>query len=111
MARHQLSRQKSCWADFTSVSLLLFYSPDKGTHWVSEICHLVNHEGKLENIDRQQLQTPIEFVNESGHTSDQDIPGYEKAKQWKRPRVLVSHVPVEYLPRQVLEEGKGKVRK
>ncbi|XP_038078535.1 sulfotransferase 1A1-like [Patiria miniata] len=76
----------------------------KGTHWVAEICHLVHHDGNLEEVDRAQQPMPMEFdTDPSGR-----VPRFKTAPSWKSPRVLVTHVPKRFLPNQLLE-GKGKV--
>ena len=80
-----------------------------GTHWLQEMLSLIHVNGKVEDIDRNQMSSPFEFGDLRYHLYDEKVPTYIRARTWKSPRVLVTHVLEELLPKQ-LKEGKGKVR-
>ena len=80
-----------------------------GTHWLREILSLIHVNGKVEDVDRNQMSSPFEFGDLRYHIHDEEVPSYIRARTWKSPRVLVTHVLEEFLPKQI-KEGKGKVR-
>ena len=82
-----------------------------GTHWVREILSLIHVNGKVGDINRNQMCGPLEFgeFHQGARHEEEEAPSYILAKTWESPRVLVTHVLEEFLPKQ-LKEGKGKVR-
>ncbi|XP_071791965.1 sulfotransferase 2A1-like [Asterias amurensis] len=81
--------------------------PKSGTHWASEICNLIKYSG---NSQHGHNPSPMEFF--SGNPSQHSptlVSEYNNVSEWESPRVIATHVPVEYLPRKILDEGKGKV--
>ena len=64
---------------------------------------LIHVNGKVEDVDQNQMSSPLEFG-----VHEEQMPTYIRARTWKSPRVLVTHVLEEFLPEQ-LKEGKAKV--
>ncbi|XP_038047381.1 sulfotransferase 1C2-like [Patiria miniata] len=77
--------------------------PKAGTHWVGEIAKLILVDGHKEKIDRSQMSHPISF---DSYLTEVSIS--ERAKKWKSPRHLNTHLQEHLLPTQ-LRQGKGKI--
>ena len=74
-------------------------------------------DGNMENIDRRKQPSPIEFdygqpgtTRPPGIPDEMLIPKYKICRDWPSPRVLTTHLHEALMPRQIREEGKGKVR-
>ncbi|KAJ8040142.1 Sulfotransferase family cytosolic 1B member 1 [Holothuria leucospilota] len=77
-----------------------------GTHWIYEIVQLIRAKGHLEKIDRSQmLSSTIEVF----YIPECTRPTYEIVNEKKSPRVITTHLPWQFLPKQVTEQKKGKV--
>ena len=61
----------------------------------------------MEDINRDLIRGPLEFFT-PGHYEGKIEPTYVRSQTWKSPRMLITHVLEEFLPKQ-LREGKGKV--
>ena len=80
-----------------------------------EIVNLVLHDGNEDKIDRKKQPPPIEFdFTQPGSNVPEDLPPekrspfYEKAQSFPSPRVFMTHLPEQMMPKQIFQ-GKGKV--
>lgn len=80
--------------------------PKSGTHWLWEVVLLIWANGDKEKIDRtSMLSTPFETVA----LPDMKRPTYELVAQAKSPRSIITHLPWQFLPKQLTEQKKGKI--
>ena len=98
----------------TKIDVTIFFPA--GTHWAVEIANLVLADGNMDNIDRKKQPHPIEFdfgqpgtLRDPGIPEHLLIPKYVTCRDWPSPRVFMTHLPEALMPRQICEEGKGKV--
>ncbi|KAJ8040137.1 Sulfotransferase family cytosolic 1B member 1 [Holothuria leucospilota] len=80
--------------------------PKSGTHWMYEIVLLILADGYSEKIDRSQM---ISHMIEMMYPPDLTRPIYEIFDEKGSPRVILSHLPWQFLPKQLTEQKKGKV--
>lgn len=86
--------------------ILIASYPKSGTHWIWETALLILANGDKEEIDRgSMIATPLEFVC----IPDINAPTYKVFEQAKSPRVVLTHLPWQFLPKQVTEQKKGKI--
>ncbi|XP_072172948.1 sulfotransferase 1B1-like [Diadema setosum] len=83
-----------------------------GTHWASEIVHLILNDGNPDTIDRTTTQGNIEMVyfqKDSYDTSKmRHLPFYKVIERAPSPRIIQSHLPVRFLPPEI-KSKKAKV--
>ncbi|XP_041475933.1 sulfotransferase family cytosolic 1B member 1-like [Lytechinus variegatus] len=83
-----------------------------GTHWTSEIVHLILNHGNPETIDRTTTQGNIEMIYFQKDSYDEGktrhLPFYKIIEKAPSPRIIQSHLPVKYLPPGI-DEKKAKV--
>ncbi|XP_038059901.1 sulfotransferase 1A1-like [Patiria miniata] len=79
--------------------------PKSGTHWAVEIVNLILVDGHEDKINRAQQSHPVEFHIKRPNAPP---PQYEAMKDWKAPRVVMTHLTEELMPSQIYQ-GKGKV--
>ncbi|XP_002742018.1 sulfotransferase 1E1-like [Saccoglossus kowalevskii] len=85
-----------------------------GTHWMSEIVQTIQHDGKMDmDIFEKRVFIDLKVIEENDDPRLVDAKKAEgasntKLEDIKSPRVLVSHVKPEYLPKQ-LHEKKNKI--
>ncbi|XP_071511888.1 sulfotransferase 1B1-like [Diadema antillarum] len=76
-----------------------------GTHWASEIVHLIFNDGNPDTIDRTTTQGNIEMVyfqKDSYDTSKKrHLPFYKVIEKAPSPRIIQSHLPVRFLPPEI----------
>ncbi|XP_071800992.1 sulfotransferase 1A1-like isoform X1 [Asterias amurensis] len=86
--------------------------PKAGTHWVMEIVNLILVKGNEDKANRAQQSSPVEFdpFQPGRRPLPPNSPGpqYKAMKQWKAPRVIMTHLKEEMMPSQIYQ-GKGKV--
>lgn len=80
--------------------------PKSGTHWMQEIVHLILVEGHGEMLDSSHRQVVIE-VADARSISPEAVaangPILRLMKSAPSPRVLTTHVPSSFLPKQQRE--------
>ncbi|XP_033111040.1 sulfotransferase 1A1-like [Anneissia japonica] len=82
--------------------------PKSGTHWLMQIIQLLRFDGDFEKVlergfkDSQLLEWffPTPITTPYGTTSY----GYKYYEQLPSPRLIVTHLPLKFLPRQVFEK-------
>ncbi|XP_054764180.2 sulfotransferase 1B1-like [Lytechinus pictus] len=83
-----------------------------GTHWASEIVHLILNHGNPETIDRTTTQGNIEMIYFQKDSYDEGktrhLPFYKIIEKAPSPRIVQSHLPVRYLPPGI-DSKKAKV--
>ncbi|XP_030852265.1 sulfotransferase family cytosolic 1B member 1 [Strongylocentrotus purpuratus] len=83
-----------------------------GTHWASEIVHLILNNGNPETIDRTTTQGNIEMIYGEKDSYDEGktrhLPFYKIIERAPSPRILQTHLPVKYLPPGI-DNKKAKV--
>lgn len=80
--------------------------PSLGTHWIWEVTLLLLAEGHPENIDRTNMYgTVLEVL----FPPEMKVPSYEIFKKMTSPRIMITHLPWQFLPKQSTEGKKGKV--
>ncbi|XP_022106569.1 bile salt sulfotransferase-like [Acanthaster planci] len=88
--------------------------PKSGTHWALEMANLILVDGHEHKINRAEVGHPAEFdysipgMSASSRRPQRTLPQYKYIQNWKAPRVVMSHLPEEQIPEQILQ-GKGKV--
>ncbi|XP_071955657.1 sulfotransferase 2A1-like [Antedon mediterranea] len=76
--------------------------PKSGTHWTQKLVKNILFEGNNDKIRKDSESNPLGPIEFGDNYKKYDSLSTEK------PRVMMIHVPVDVLPRQVFE-GKGKV--
>ncbi|XP_072172949.1 sulfotransferase 1A1-like [Diadema setosum] len=83
-----------------------------GTHWASEIVHLILNDGNPDTIDRTTTQGNIEMIYFQKDSYDEckkrHLPFYKILEKAPSPRIIQTHLPVRYLPPQLVS-SKAKV--
>ncbi|KAJ8040135.1 Sulfotransferase family cytosolic 1B member 1 [Holothuria leucospilota] len=80
--------------------------PKSGTHWMYEIVQLILANGYSEKIDRSKMMiSTLEML----HPPDMVKPTYEILDTEESPRVIMTHLPWQFLPKQLTEQKKGKI--
>ncbi|KAJ8040139.1 Sulfotransferase family cytosolic 1B member 1 [Holothuria leucospilota] len=80
--------------------------PKSGTHWMYEIVQLILANGYPDKIDRSKM---MKSTLEMRHPPELVKPTYEALDTAESPRVIMTHLPWQFLPRQITEKKKGKV--
>ncbi|KAJ8040141.1 Sulfotransferase family cytosolic 1B member 1 [Holothuria leucospilota] len=80
--------------------------PKSGTHWMYEIVHLILANGHSDKIDRSKMMnSTIEML----HPPELVKPTYEVLDKEESQRVIMAHLPWQFLPKQLTEQQKGKI--
>ncbi|XP_071845980.1 amine sulfotransferase-like [Apostichopus japonicus] len=80
--------------------------PKSGTHWMWEIVLLTYARGLPKDIDRSRmLGAAFEMLT----PPDFKVPGHEVYAKMDSPRITVTHLPWQFLPKQLTEGKKGKI--
>ncbi|PIK51295.1 putative sulfotransferase 1A1 [Apostichopus japonicus] len=80
--------------------------PKSGTHWMWEIALLILAKGRPDDIDRtKMLGTGVEFL----YPPEMTTPSHQLFAELESPRVMCTHLPWKFLPKQLTEGNKGRI--
>ncbi|XP_030846185.1 sulfotransferase family cytosolic 1B member 1-like [Strongylocentrotus purpuratus] len=91
---------------FRPDDIIIVTSPKSGTHWVSETTGLIMAYGVWENVKRDTLKNHLEFALINKDVFDESIPFvwfYKQLDKMPSPRIMFTHLPLEFLPPGVFD--------